>query len=521
MNDIYKLFNVVFTYGSFAKPFVIKILNSNSPSTLKNAAYSLLYTWNFDFEKAIYHIDRSIKSCSSTNIKYFLLSRKLSCLSKIGKFDISLYNYLKKNLDKVNVVVREEIENLLINLHSRYFDTYNMKSPRFWGRNKNKSTLIFDYIGIARKFAKRGTFSKATTSFINSFRIAKEIPHPSGMVTSLNGLAWYLKDFHPKISYNLSKCAVFYLGFYNEDIGTDFAVIDTIFEIEKILLHKEIFKTLRIMSCLDIPQYYIEKYKKDFFFIPDFNLSCYEITDKLKECISSSINSYRNEKVSPATLVSILNGKSSKIKGVTLRKLIKEISFNLPFPILNELAKMQIDEKFEENLEKLTQYSKKEKKIMFLSTYIAQLKTSKKFEGGYFILDNPNNFKKHMKKSYETREFVLNMIDAHPYIEGRKQAVGKMLEHMSENKLNEFFNIYSNLKIKEQKIMNEFIRNYGRYERVKFDIKLTGNETIKKFSEKYNLKKQASYISYWCFEKKSERKKIEEILKLFVESSLV
>ena len=74
MNNIYKLFNAVFTYGSFEKPFVIKILNSKSSSTLKKAAYSLLYSWNSDFEKAIYHIDRSIKSCSSTNIKYFLLS---------------------------------------------------------------------------------------------------------------------------------------------------------------------------------------------------------------------------------------------------------------------------------------------------------------------------------------------------------------------------------------------------------------------------------------------------------------
>ena len=135
-----------------------------------------------------------------------------------------------------------------------------------------------------------------------------------------------------------------------------------------------------------------------------------------------------------------------------------------------------------------------------------------KFKEAYEALGETRRLKRYMSKRYETMEFMIDMVRAHPYIEGRKAVVRKAIERMGKKRLDEFVRRYVELDEADRKLLDKFLRNYGRYESIRFGIRTDGPERVRSFAKRYKLKIQQCFIAYWCEEDGRTRRKLERIL---------
>jgi hypothetical protein len=103
-------------------------------------------------------------------------------------------------------------------------------------------------LGTARNLVKDQKLSETISYFSKAFKIAQTIPHPTGIIESLNAMAWYMKETHAKTAYNIAKKAVWFVGWYRENIGTIFFTIDTLLECQKICNDDELFDNAIFMT---------------------------------------------------------------------------------------------------------------------------------------------------------------------------------------------------------------------------------------------------------------------------------
>ena len=124
----------------------------------------------------------------------------------------------------------------------------------------------------------------------------------------------------------------------------------------------------------------------------------------------------------------IITGKTKKIRGDTLRKIMRfPAGVKAPFPVYNEWVKMEVETSFKEAMERIKEMASVERERRFLATYMAQVRRKKlyisrkdKLEKAFELLGRAEGFEEFMGKRHETMEFVMEMVKAHPYIEGRK-----------------------------------------------------------------------------------------------------
>lgn len=526
MRKLPELFMPIFRYGAFAKPLIIKIINSNLPNSIRYIALSFLHTWKGDYNKALYYTHKALDLCRNGSIRYLLLARKLSCKASLGEKDEKLYRFLKSNLNKMSGRTREEIEAVISNVEARWGMEKLKRETRIWGSKKILPVLAFLHLAKARKLAEKGNLSQAINHYIQAYRISKDIPHPSGITSSLNGLAWRIRKKHPFWAHSVSKKAVYYLGYYREVPGNLFGCLDTLFVIEKAINSCSIAQTAQIIASLPVPKGYEELSTEAEKSIPNYNISMYENTEEQRKYLRMLIASYRKENVSIGGLSAIFTGKTKVIRGNTLKKIIERITesrnmdiTHMPYPIYNELVKIEIEKGFQEVIKSLEQLSLSERKVLFISTYMAQIERGKfylsrkdKFKEAYEALGETRKLKRYMSKRYETMEFMIDMVRAHPYIDGRKAVVRKAIERIGKKRLDEFVRRYIEFDEADRKLLDRFLRNYGRYEGIRFGIRIDGPERVRSFAKRYNLKIQQCFIAYWCEEGGRTRRKLEKIL---------
>ncbi|MBO8139943.1 MAG: hypothetical protein H0Z22_05670 [Thermosipho sp. (in: Bacteria)] len=529
MNKILKSSKVIFKYGAFSLPFVNYLLKNSSSNIWNSFFLTLKYSWKGDYKKAIHKIDSAVKNCSSKTVKYFFLANKLSFLKNIGQIDSKLYKYLKRELPRMSKAARNSVMNILINIEASGFEP--VRHIRLWGNRceLNNTTLAFLHLAQARRHANQGKLSSATHHYIQAYWLSKKIPHPSGIVSSLNDLAWDIRNVHPFLAYSISQKATFWLGYYRETPGNLFGTLDTLFVIEENLHLLSISHTAKIITTLSYPEKYVKLFEKSKKLVPNYNISSYKNTKELREYLRNIIKSYRKENVSIRGLYEILSGKTNKIRGNTLKKIIigKELNIKSHFPIYNELLKMELRKNFNKAIKEIENMYLLDRKKLFITTYMSQLKRKKfylsrkdKFMEAYESLKNIEKFKRLMAKKYTTMEFAVDMVKAHPYIEGRKLVVGKALNRMGIKSLEKFIQIYIEFDENERKLIDRFLRNYGRYEGINFETKVKGPECVKVFARKFQLKVQPTFLAYWCEEDGRVRRKLERILKMITSSEL-
>jgi hypothetical protein len=339
-------------------------------------------------------------------------------------------------------------------------------------------------------------------------------------------MAWRIRKMHPVWAYSISQRTVFWLGYYREEPGNLFGALDTLFSIEKYFGLASIASTAKIITSIIVPEAYVKLLEEVKSLVPRYDVSLYPNTGELRIFIKNMVGAYRKEKVSAGRLSEIINGKTRSIRGDTLRKVKKlPVSIEAPFPVYNEWMKLKIESQFKEAMRSIKDMSLFERKRSFMSTYMALTNRKRfyisrrdKFKETYKLLNHPEKFEEFTSKRYETMEFVIEMIKAHPYIEGRKATLRKVFDRIGEKTLSEFVENYVDLEEDEKALIDRFLRNYGRYDGVRFNIRLKGPDEVREFAKKYHLKIQPLFAAFWCEEDGRVRKRLEKMMKRWCES---
>ncbi|WP_206076132.1 hypothetical protein [Marinitoga lauensis] len=71
---------------------------------------------------------------------------------------------------------------------------------------------------------------------------------------------------------------------------------------------------------------------------------------------------------------------------------------------------------------------------------------------------------------------------------------------MKKSKYENFITKYFELNKRQKQMIDEFIRNYSRYD-IKWNVRIELPEFLKDFTEKYSLKKMPVSLAYWYYEK--------------------
>ena len=532
----------IFDLGSYSKPVLNYLLDNKIDVCYKNYLKSLENIWNREYEKALKEVNCGLKKCKENkSLYYLLLSNKLIILfylKDIENFKI-LYNKIRKEYKKIPPSVRKITNQSLIN-YSFMNEDLNLPKSRFWSKDKeiSPSTKLFLLIGKARKEIKEGRIEKGVSYYQKGLQIAAKIPHPSGIITCYNDISWYLINEKPFKSLYYAEKGIYYLSYYFEDPKINFYVLDTIFNIEKKLNYYKIFETSEIIDIYKDDDFVKSKYsnllneiKK---FDVNFNKNLYKNSLKLRNYLKKQIKNINKTskltKISRNKLNNILNGKTKNIRGDTIRKLINglniDIDNNIPNEIFSEIIKIRIDQNFKNSVEYLKEKSKIERNKLIVSTYMALFNRRNLYKylikkdvlkRIIYLIDNDFDiFINFTQKKYETKRFISYILNPPTFIKGRRNLISKFLDNIDKAKLNFIINFYLNIKENEREILDIFIRNYIRFDKISHslginsDIRFKHNDII----ESLNLNSNSCILSYSSFSK-WERVKFNRFLEKF------
>ncbi|TYT20330.1 hypothetical protein FY122_09370 [Dictyoglomus thermophilum] len=493
------------TYGSYAKPFLNLALETTKiPPPWKHYFLALKFYWKREYFLSLAEIERGLNKCKDNKTLYYLLlTEKLSLLSKINsKEGEILYQQLKKEFPYIPSYARNIISSSLLHYYATNFP-FDLQRFRIWSNNYHldPSSQVFIFLGKAREEIRRENIRKAISYYFKAFRTSLSIPHPTGIINSLNDASWYLKEKHPKFSLLLAKKAVYYSAWYREDLSYDFAVLDTLFEVQKINNDLSICETSEIINYFyrflsnsqgKYTKYHYKKlYESSKNFCFNLNTPSYEMNERL-------LNFFREYK--------ILSGK-------VLRKIINsrdiKPDFNkLPTELLIELRKKSILDNYQKATSLLKELSEGERDILILSNYTAFFNRKKLFP---FIVENLKDITSNLSsKNFEMIKFLSHISNDHPFLKARRDLATKFLENLSPKAREKFISFYLSLKEEEREIIDTFVRNYVRYDR-DWDFKISIPYEIEILVKKFKLKDLPSSLAYYCFEKR-ERKKFKRII---------
>lgn len=529
----------IFDLGSYAKPILYFLLDNKIDFCYKSYLKSLNYIWKREYKKADEELNLGLKKCKqSKSIYYLLLSNKfiISYYLNDSKTLKIIYSQLRKEYKKIPPTVRKIISQFLINYSLLKNDT-DLPKSRFWSKDKelSQSTKLFILIGKARKKIKEGMLEEAISYYQKSLKIALKIPHPSGIITCYNDISWYLRDTKPLRSlYNAEK-GLYYLGNYFEEPKTYFYILDTLFNIYKKLNYYRIYEISEFINLYKdddfIKNRYINLLKNTKNYIINFEKNSYKNSFSLRNYLNKKIKNVKKTskltKISRDKLIKILNGKTKKIRSKTIRKFINGLNIDIekgtPNQIFSELIKIKIDSNCQRSIENLSNKTYLEKNKLILSTFMALFIRKKIFkylvkkdvlkEILYLINSDSFKFNDLVNKRYEIKRFVSYIINPPNFIKGRRDLILKFLDKLDEEKLNIIIDYYFNINENEREIIDVFIRNYIRFEKISINFGLDQkiNLKIKDIVDFLNLNFNSFILSYYYFSK-WERVKFNRII---------
>ena len=463
--------DIISKYGSFSKPFVNYFLEYGRINTLcKYYLFTLKYIWNGNYNSALSTLEKGLNLCNDNKTLYFIfLSQKLLILKKLKRDQEAdkLFLKLKKDFYKIPKYARKIASSSLLNSYS------DISKFRIWGKiyEEDNSAKTFILIGKAKEEIEKNNLKKGIKLYLDAFKTAKSIPHPVGIINSLNNASWFLKESHPKISLILSNKLSYFLGLYREDMDRFLYALDTIFKIQRLNSDPKILETADILTSL-------EKY------LNKLNLP----SEKLK---------YYKETIEQAKDFKFSHKKSTNIR------------------------KIYLNNKFDINniFHYISQLSNEDKIILFVSSFMSSFNRKKIFPYithniailfEYFSKDW-NNFLLNSKDNWEILRFISFMGEnIHPFFLARRELAFNFLKNLNDKYRNIFINFYLSLSEEEKEMMDIFIRNYVRYNR-EWELKLSHIPHIDNLIKVFHLKENPSLLSFFSFEKR-ERKKFLRII---------
>ncbi len=541
-----QVIDVLMKYGSFARPLVnLALSNDELNSAWKEYFKAIRYDWQEEYTLELKCIKRGINSSKDDQtVKYLFLAQELSVLQNLKEPEGNrLYTQLRREFHKVPKLARKTVATTLLSYPSLNTNETGLPKTRLWSQyyKNDMSTQVFILLGKAREKIKTGNITEGIALYFKGLRIAKTIPHPTGIIESLNDSAWYIRHSHPHWALRLANQAIYWVGWYREDARSIFYVFDTFFEIQRIVSDQRLCKTASLITSLQkhLPsgpgrntrEYYKEIIQDCKYFIFDLEGSVYinsnSLRNYLRRFIKSISSASVNSNISRGKLSAILNGKTKTIHGETIRKLIKGLKLKLnplndPTPIINEWTKINIEDAFFDSLEKLKRIKPNDRIISLLLTYMTifdrkeklpYLSRKGKLERAIELCTaNMNEFTNFMSHRYETMRFVSDMInEKHPFIEGRKDLVKKFLGRIPKKRMRMFAVSYAELTEGDRKTVDAFARTYTRYD-LGLEVYVGLPVELKEFVKFFHFKKKPSTLAFFASERPTERKKILLVL---------
>lgn len=549
-----KFAKIIFTYGSFANPFLNITLDSNIDETWQLLFIAMKYEWKRNHFLALKKVERGLEKIEKRNtekqiflpkiseytkgrtIFYLLSAQKLIILEKMGDRvkARNLYEKLRGEYFKMPTFARQIVTPILLNYYSIEDATISSR-PRSWSKDYEKDPISRTamFLGKARnEIEKNKNLHSAVSFLIRTYKVASKIPQPMIVIESLNEIAWYIKASHPKLALRISEKASYLSGWYKEDVEDIFYVLDTLFECQKTTRAEEVLGTVEIL--FNNAQHLFSN--KGWGTKSDFNAllaSCKKLKVNFKKSLYMNTRTIRNylkkymttitaasskSKISQDGISDIFNYKSKNVRGYTLRKLINglNIGFDLcaPYPFINEFYKLKIEIEFSKSSELLKKLTFEEVMILLVSTYMAQTERRKSLaylsrkgilEKIVTIVKDIDEFLFFMSKRYETKRFVNQMVgNIHPFLKARQELAQSYLEKMSVSNRQKFISFYVKENEEGRQIIDKFVRNYIRYD-INWEAHVDVPKEIKRYVEFFHLKKLPASLAVWAFEKKRDR----------------
>jgi hypothetical protein len=528
----------IFDLGSYSKPVLNFLLENKIDICYRHYLKSLEYIWKREYLEALKEVNFGLKRCKANiSIYYLLLSNKFIISFYINDTENlkNLYNKIRREYKKIPPTVRKILNQSLLN-YSLMGQNTDFQKSRFWSKEKelSPSTKLFLLISKARREIKEKRIQNGILYYQKGLKIANKIPHPTGLITCLNDISWYLKDEKPLKSLYYAEKGIYYLGYYYEEPKINFYILDTIFSIEKKLNFYRIFETSELINKYKNDDFVKSKYGKLLKEIKkynvDFEKNLYKnskgLRNYLKKYIKNINKASKITKISRDKLYDILNVKTKNIRGETIRKLIKglniEIENNTPNEIFSELIKIKIDENFEKAISFLNEKEDIERNKLIISTYMSLYDRKNQYRYLikkdnlkkilYLINSDFEKFKEFTNKRYETKRFISYVLNPPIFIKGRRDLILKFLNNLHYENLNDFINFYLNINEDEREILDIFIRNYIRFNKI--TINLGENIEIEKYKniiDFLNLNTSSILLSFYFFSK-WERVKFKRLL---------
>ncbi|PNR96284.1 hypothetical protein [Petrotoga sp. 9PWA.NaAc.5.4] len=568
-----KEFVHILDFGVFSKPFLNYIIDSENDFKLEKGIREyikvLKLVWEMEYEEALKTIDENINRVKNTSIYFLFLCEKMSISNKLRNIEevFKIYNELRIKFDHISEIIRGIVVEALCNNYQMYKDHTNeeIQLTRFWSKKYEEIAPVKGFILISQARGKKneGNYIEAAKLNIQAFKTLKDVPHPSGMVGALNNISWWLKDVDKNISLNSTLPLGFYASYYFDDNNYKvFNSLDTIFQVQKNNNDPMVYETAFIFSkCLskvDKERYNAlnRKCRKSInhlkYFVFNLDSNYYLNTKTLRNFIKQEIEkeqvSIKELNISKRTLNDFLSGKRKYLQPNTLRNIIENLEFeinsSLAIPIIKELKKKDIDQKFEENFYKFMRLKIEKQLSEFFTSYLVHYykqevkleKVIKGIESGSLIKERCDYYTRELinsifektpkldvdslltnnqeQKTYTNKDITFK---EHPFYLARKELVKRFMKDLNKIHLQEFIENYIKANSKQKDIIERYIMNYGRYYEIKnIPKELTPKvpKEIDQFVKEYTLKRIPSAISFYVFEGK-EREELVETLKMF------
>ena len=491
------------------------------------------------------------------------ISNKLKNIEEVFK----IYNELRIKFDHISEMIRGIVVEALCNNYQMYKDHTNeeIQLTRFWSKKYEEIAPVKGFILIsqAREKKNEGNIAESIRSYIEAFKILGNIPNPTGMILTVNNIAWCLKETKKLTALNFSLVLGFYLGYYFDDDNYKvFNSLDTIFQVQKEnndpMMYETAFIFSKVFSKLDYENRQIiwKDYANTIYEVRRFVINIKKGNHKntkalrnfLKQEIEKEQVSIKELNISKRTLNDFLSGITKQIKSNTLRNIINNLEFeinnSLAISIINELKKKDIDKKFEENFYKFISLRVEKQLSEFFTSYLVHYyrqevkleKVSKDIKSGSLTKERCDYYTKELinsifektpnidvdsilinnqeLKTYTNKDITFKK---HPYYSARKILVKRFMKDLNKIYLQEFIGNYINLDSNQKDIIEKYITNYGRYYEIKNipkELRPKVPKEINVFVKKYTLKRRLSATSFYVFEGE-EREKLVEALKEF------
>lgn len=542
MDRRFKVFaNILFETGTFARPFLIYLREKE----LKNPKNDSEKAWRFFFdglkneqdmeiEKALKNYEHSFKYARFNSLRYLLMARKLSVYLKTGRANDGhkIYNYLRNNFSRIPSEIRYGTIVSTLVAYCAIYESYQNCIGKLKVDKMPSNVRAFIALSTGREMIKSKNIRMGIQKFINSFRLSEKSFHPAGMIMSMNGISWYMRDLHPLLSIRLGEKAVYFAGKYS-DLNKYFFSIDTLFTVKFTQQREEIFPIARLINSFSYSltsnqskhfKLALEEARK-LFELSRIDSSYYQNTTKLRSFIKKricNISFVSSETgIDRKTISKIISGKADKIQGETLRKFVRGLGIvpdiiSSPKPIIVEWLKTKRFEVFQIELKKLKSLKKRERYIKVFSAYSSAVQRRKTFssisrkgqmEDFFEVLDDDEKTTYLINKKPELQEFLYFIGSRTPYEISRAELVETFIEGIPLKKQHFFMKLYFDSCEENREILDRFMRNYVRYNR-EWGIRLE-NEEYAFLAKRNKLKVQPFLVSIYCFERKKDRRAVK------------